>query len=502
MKWLTSKISVSYKSFVVASVIFLSLPIIIFFLGMLKLYIGIPLALVWICLSAFAIKDYGNNKLNFQCMRMTPVLLFLLFIALTIVVGIGEFVWCDDDHKVRYAVLNDLVNLKWPVAFDFELQQNPLVRQELGSGSAALVYYYAYWMVPAFIGKIFGLMAARITLVIWSALGLFLVFMGTGFITKKLQKRALYLLLFFGGLDILVIMVKTQMGDTEALLEMWNSPFVVHGNFAQLMNVFNQTIPCWLIGMFIYKNPNKKSIGFLGSLMFFYSPWATIGFLPLAVSRFLYDSESKKWKLSEFKYIKSLNNILPEIIALVVMGSFYMSSSNGMSSNNYLWNGKMTASSAASHFLLYVLVEFAVWVGILYGRFKKSEFYWIIIAELMLLPLAIIPGLFDLHWRGSLVPMWFVTIMLMEFISVVDIKAYRSLGLKYLCTLMLIVVVSFGGLLQLMNIAISTLGGVEDGSRRITSFSNIVDPNEAGITRHNYFAEDYENEFFFKYLAK
>ena len=53
-----------------------------------------------------------------------------------------------------------------------------------------------------------------------------------------------------------------------------------------------------------------------------------------------------------------------------------------------------------------------------------------------------------------------------------------------------------------MNIVISTATGVEDGSRRITSFSNIVDPDEAGITRHNYFAEDYQNTFFFKYLSK
>lgn len=502
MKWLKEKISVSYKSFVIASVIFLSLPVIMFFLGMLKLYIGIPLALVWIWLSTLIIKDYGSNNLKFQCMRMTPALLFLLFIVIAILFGIGEFVWCDDDHKVRYAILNDLVNLKWPVAFDFDLQQNPLVKAEFGAGSAALVYYYVYWMVPALIGKLFGLMAARVTLVLWSAFGLFLVFMGMGFIIKRLQKRALYLLLFFGGLDILVLMVKTQMGDNEALLEMWNTPFVVHGNFAQLMNVFNQTIPCWLIAMFVYKNSNKKSIGFLGALMFFYSPWATIGFLPIALSRFFYDSQNRKWKFSEIKWIKSVNNILPEVIALIVMGSFYLSSSNGMSSNTYLWDGKMSIDVIVEHFLLYALVEFAVWAVLLFGRFKKNEFYWVMILEMVLLPLAIIPGLFDLHWRGSLVPMWFMTLMLMELISNINIKAYRSLDLKSLCTLMLIIVVSFGGLLQLMNIVISTATGVEDGSRRITSFSNIVDPDEAGITRHNYFAEEYQNTFFFKYLSK
>ena len=108
---------------------------------------------------------------------------FVIFVSLALLVllvlsGIGEFVFTSEDHRVRYAILNDLVHYKWPVVYDYSTQTNPAVIAQLGNGHGALTYYLVFWMFPALVGKMFGLLAARIALVIWSAIGMFLVTIG------------------------------------------------------------------------------------------------------------------------------------------------------------------------------------------------------------------------------------------------------------------------------------------------------------------------------------
>ena len=503
MSWLTKEIKISYKNFLLLSLIFLSLPVMIFLGGMVKLYISIPLILAWMTFTFLAYREYSQDASFIKCKRFTPAFIFLVCLVAIVIFGVGEFMWSDDDHKVRYAILNDLINYRWPIIYDFNSQQNPAVKEFFGSGSAAFVYYYVFWMVPAVIGKLFGLMAARVALVIWSAIGLSLVFTGMGFISGKLQKRAFYLLIFFGGLDIVALMIKIQMGDPNALLELWNEPLIVHGNFAQLMNVFNQTIPCWLIGLFVFKNDFKKSLGFWGALMFCYSPWATIGLVPLALARLFCDEGlTKKFNIKNARYILSVNNILPEIIALIIMGSYYMASSGAMTEKEAMGNGDNSLAGIIISILLYIVVEFGVWMALLYKANKASIFYWVILLEMLVLPVVIPTRIYDFFWRGSLVPMWFIVLMLTKSISKLNLKKYRDLSRVSLLTILLIVVVSFGGWLQFLNITISTMSGTPDVSRSIVSFGNIVDENEAPLVRHNFYSDDYKDKFFFKYLAR
>ena len=127
-------------------------------------------------------------------------------------------------------------------------------------------------MVPAIFGKLFGLLTARIVLLIWSAIGLILVTLGALILYGK-QSRFLFIgIILFAGFDVFPYLFNEYVRGFGATWEDWTWHFRVVGNFYQIMNVFHQSIPGWLITILLLLCTNSKSIGLLGSLIFCYSP--------------------------------------------------------------------------------------------------------------------------------------------------------------------------------------------------------------------------------------
>ncbi|MBR6254376.1 MAG: hypothetical protein IKR22_02970, partial [Clostridiales bacterium] len=247
-------ISIRANSVYRAALIYLTLPVIIFFFGYLKIWWAILFSLVLGGGAFLAMRDFGKKdgelpNLQEKTLELKPSCIIFLLIVLPIILywgGIGEFGCCSEDHRVRFAILNDLVEYKWPVVYDFSTQQNPAVAASLGSGTAAFAYYFVFWMIPALFGKIFGLLVARIVLVIWSGIGLVLVFFGASFLYKRFSRALFIFLILFAGFDVIPYVINRIIG-VETTWEGWNSHLFIHGNFFQIMNVFNQSIPGWLI---------------------------------------------------------------------------------------------------------------------------------------------------------------------------------------------------------------------------------------------------------------
>ena len=248
-------VTVRANSFYRAALIYLSLPVIIFFIGYLKVWWALLFSAGIAGAVILAMRDYGKKSPDAALdpsekkIEIKASCLIFLLIAIPLFLywgGVGEFGNCSADHRVRYAILNDLVEYKWPVVYDYSTQQNPAVAASLGSGTAAFAYYFVFWMIPALFGKIFGLLVARIVLLIWTGIGLFLIFAGASLLYKRASRALFIFLILFAGFDVIPYVINL-ITKTDTTWEGWNSHLFIHGNFFQIMNVFNQSIPGWLI---------------------------------------------------------------------------------------------------------------------------------------------------------------------------------------------------------------------------------------------------------------
>ncbi|MBQ1739588.1 MAG: hypothetical protein II108_05045, partial [Clostridiales bacterium] len=317
---MSKKIKISYKLFFTLAVIYLALPVAIFFLGYLKLVFGLIFSVLLIAAVFLAVRDCSRNpdgnKLDLKSDISFPLSFIIASVifafAVTITNGVGEYVWAPFDHAYRRAILNDLINYKWPIIYDPATQTNPEVIEILNlQNNQGFVYYFTYWLPAAVIGKIFGFTAGNITLIIWNALGIFLTLIGMCKYIRKASYGTLFMFLCFSGLDVIPYLInEIHPYDGWTWIEGW-VPFVSFiSNFNNLENVYNQVIPCYLIVTLILLSKNNRSLGFIGGILFAYSPWATIGVLiPAFVRLFSKDLKAKEKKKSVLN-IFTYNNLV------------------------------------------------------------------------------------------------------------------------------------------------------------------------------------------------
>ena len=250
-------IRISYKLFFTLAVIYLTLPVVIFLLGYLKIWLGIIFTAVMLFAVYLAVKDCANgpdgnaielkNDVSFSLSFLIAAFIFALLVTITN--GVGEYTWGPFDHAYRRAIFNDLISYKWPIIYDPSTQTNPEVIEILNlQGNQGFVYYFTYWLPAAIVGKLFGFTAGNISLILWNSLGIVIILIGMCKYVKKASYGTFFMLLCFSGLDVIPYFInQIHPYDGWAWLEGW-VPFVSFiSNFNNLENVYNQAIPCYLI---------------------------------------------------------------------------------------------------------------------------------------------------------------------------------------------------------------------------------------------------------------
>ena len=98
------------NSILYISLVLLLLPVITFFIGYLKLYIGIPITILLLICTYNLIKNEDIKvELKYKKKYIPVVILLLLFIWLFFS-GIGSFSYQNYDHEVRNAIFHDLID--------------------------------------------------------------------------------------------------------------------------------------------------------------------------------------------------------------------------------------------------------------------------------------------------------------------------------------------------------------------------------------------------------
>ncbi|WP_033152036.1 hypothetical protein [Pseudobutyrivibrio ruminis] len=276
--------------------IYILAPLAIFLLGWTKLYlVGIPLT-IGIVISLYSM--IGSTKTQLVSTTKIDVLkiivIVLIISAWVLVSGVGGFFWQNEDHYWRNEIFEILVNYKWPVVVG------------TSSGTKGLSYYVGFWMVPAVVGKLFGVDSGYFAQLIWAIVGVTLAYLLVCRRFKRVLIWPLIVFIFFSGLDIVGQIVFNQGNFVEYAIgdhiENWISGYQYSSMTTQLFWVFNQAIYAWIITAIILEETNAGVVLIMAAGIFS-STLPMVGLAPIVLV-VIYNNIMRKKKYSGKRFLK------------------------------------------------------------------------------------------------------------------------------------------------------------------------------------------------------
>ncbi len=194
--------------------------------------------------------------------------------------GIGGLGLAWEDWSKHNAILADLAEQPWPVAW------------ELDGERVALVYYLAYYVPAAVVGALAGWQAANLALIAWTFLGSALAVGWLVLLTRGAPLLCGLIFVFFGGMDGLAYVVTKGLGTvlTEAwqggMWEWWAGWFQYPSNVELLFWVPQHAIGGWLGVALLLSATVHRDVRFPAILVVavtaFWSPLVALGLAALA----------------------------------------------------------------------------------------------------------------------------------------------------------------------------------------------------------------------------
>ncbi len=388
---------------------YIGFPFLIFLFGWLVWYIAWPAAILF-CYSIFlSSKGYiSDNKVINDILIKKKTLIYIGFFILIFIFfsGIGGYSFQNEDHRYRNAVFQDLIEKSWPVLY----QIKGFPAENLLEGKATfLAYYTGYWLPAALFGKLFGATAASFILYLWTVLGLGLVIYNLCQYFNKFSLKIFWLFVAWGSLYFIGSFYAFPIKEVlKGNAYLWSGNLLyADGNTGLIYWTFNQTIVPWLVILFIMKQLNSKNILFLSSFIFFYGPFAFIGFVPFLIY-FLYQNTFKNFVDSEdfqkkFLEYFSFQNIAGSLIILGISYFYFASNSSGNVFNFIVpeWDT----------YLIFLFLSAGIIILLIADRNIGNGLFYIAVGLLLVLPFLQLGFGLDFTARAS-IPSMFILMLL------------------------------------------------------------------------------------------
>ncbi len=362
------------------SYIFLSLPLFLFLIIWLNPIAAVISVCILSALIFLLVKDAGKNHEYIEISK--EILFFTIIIAIVwlLLGGVGGFdigYQNAPDWNIKNAVMHDLINFKLPVVYD---------------NGVRLTYYVGFILPAALVGKLLVLTGfshetafkfSNYFLLIWSVIGMILVFIHLYSLVKVEDCKKLlliFLFIIFSGLDIVLPYIQ----NIDPLHLEWHyESFSYTSNTALLFYAFNQAIVSWIIIMMFMKNPiNLSNLGFYSVISIFYAPFIALGlsiyFLAVFFKELIVSICNKKF-YDYFVSAFNLKNILSLLIFILLMLYF---SSNDLGSKL-----DFSLKPVNKEYLSFVFAEAVIFILLLLKANYKNFLYWIMTISLIMIPL-------------------------------------------------------------------------------------------------------------------
>lgn len=474
--------------------VYLTLPFLIFIGGWFRPALAVPAILIVLGSLFFALRRAPKlwiPRLTRSSVMTIGILLAAAFVWLYFS-GIGGYAYQNYDFGWRNGIFKTLVERRWPVIIE---EAAPYF-----DSPVAFVYYFAFWLPAALVGKAFGLDAGIHFQFIWALIGILIVFYLIMATTERLSIMPIFVFIFFSGLDVCGSFLLTNSSTftwfNAAHIENWVPGFQYSSFTTQLFWVFNQAIPAWLITLTLYHEKDNRNTIFLYSLSLLSCTLPAVGLLPF-VFYFVISNLLRGYNRAE-TFGKNLKRMLRELFTfsnvagggLIGITSFLFLKTNASGQKI----GTIFGKTSFAAYLLFIFFEFLIYFILIYRARPKGGLFWVTLASLLTIPLIRVGSSIDFVMRASIPALVLLCIMT---ISALD--RYKSEGAKprYL---MLAAVILAGAITAQHEFTRSlqrTIGAGADKSSCLCEPLDLVsDP-----LRNNFFGNP-EKSFFFRYIAK
>lgn len=412
------ELEISYSALRRCALVFISLPMLCFFIGWLKWYFAVPacLALV-ICI--ISLDD--NNKLlkmlskkkadvsaspdndkKLVISRTMLIVVILASFAYLFFCGVGRLWSQSDDYLWRNAIFRDLIVKKWPVFYD--------------TYDGALSYYIGTWLPAAIIGKCAYLMGAgtepsfmagNVTLLIYCTFGMSVLFLLLlmYFKTTKPKQVAFIIIgfVFFSGMDF----VGNEFKIDSFHIEWWALTFQYSSLTTCLCWVFNQTIIPWVCTALLLHEKTVSNYVLIGMACLFSGPFPFIGFfifcLAMGIKR-LSDMVKEKKGKDFVKEIFSVSNICSVLFIFPIVGSFLLANTmmSKYKSDEPIFLPPTWCFENYILYILFLLFEVLIFAVLIAKPNRKNYLFYVMLAQLIIYPIFNVGINSDLTMRSSI----------------------------------------------------------------------------------------------------
>ncbi|PIE35549.1 hypothetical protein CSA56_03855 [candidate division KSB3 bacterium] len=376
----------SIPSLVTLSLCYLALPYVFFFLGYLRWYAACPCLL---CLLAglYAHRTISgtppSEKVSTGSVDISWLCLLLVLCAaffLLLFSGVGGYGYQDEDWFKHNAIFKALIEHPWPVSYS--LASSGAGGSE-GVAQIPLVYYVAYYVPAAVVGKLFGWFWANQALFLWTYLGVCLSLLWFIVLARHAAMMTVFIFCLFSGLDALGLFLVRFffLGQSVPLsqwwhIERWSGNWQYPAHAASVFWVPNQAVAAWiataLILYTLLHSSAKSHLLLYVSLTPLWSPFVTLGLLPYIIVDFL---REKKPLVQKMKNYFSIGNVCGTVM-LFVVGMFYLSRMYALpvsrvpSASGFIFNHPIVTGllwyETLGFLWLFLLLEFGVYVIIIF----------------------------------------------------------------------------------------------------------------------------------------
>lgn len=420
---------------VTATLSYLALPFFLFCFGWLRLPWAFGFALVVGCGLWLTLADFRREALDqalrswWQTVTWRGIAVILaICLGLILISGVGGYGYQTGDWAKHEILLKDLVDYSWPVFYEYY------------GVTIGLVYYVAYYLPPALVGKLGGILLANQALVVWTLAGLILSVFWFALLIKRSLVSGLGFFLLFSGLSSIGFLLRfyapvsilagapdlnTAPWQTHPAL--WAAVWQYSPHVRGLFWVPQHVLPGWLLTAMVLfmlaTTTTRRSLLFLWALSALWSPFVTIGLAPFFLADLLPRPQSNLANRLR-AYLSVANGCGLALFGL--MAAFYATKLTPIVPvlNQGMRIG-LSLAELAPHdswlrvivsYVLFCLLEFGVYFLLDRGRAVKGLptlrwSYWLVLLWLGGLPLLVLGQHNDLTMRASIPALFFVAVV-------------------------------------------------------------------------------------------
>lgn len=426
----------AFHQLVTASYGYLALPYFIFLLGWLKAPIAILLSIglaasIWQVLAALArnpnLQEFTRTWWEKQN-RWDWVALFAGSLLIIGVSGVGGWGIQSGDWTKHNGILGDLIAHPLPVYYEFY------------GTPVALVYYIAYYLPAAIVGKLFGSFWGGQALALWTLAGYLLSTLWLSLLSQKRLWWAVVVLGMFSGLSVVGYLLVRPLNDfffgepvkayqsfASLQLYTWARNMQYSPHMVQIIWVPQHALPAWLATSLLVatalKERGRGSVLLVWALTPLWSVFVTVGLVPFLLAGILpRDRLSLRERIRGHLSWANLFGVLLMGVMLLYYATkivdFSIMFGEPVRSGTILeemrrWNGPLAMVLA---YLLFCLIEFGIYF--LIDRFHSfrndRRIWWTYIGValfLSVLPFFVYGKHNDLVMRASIPGLYFVALI-------------------------------------------------------------------------------------------